>query len=271
MNRTGLSVALALAVIVGGIFAVYPALDLKVASIFAKPDFRPDFSFGLRFHPTLWWLREIGIWISTIVAAPAAAAVVWKLIRPRAPMLIPGRAAILLIVTLALGPGLIVNLGLKDYWGRPRPVEVTQFAGAEIFVPWWDPRGGCEKNCSFVSGDVSGAYWTMAAAAVAPAPWRPLAYAGALAFGSVMGLFRMMAGAHFISDVFFAGFFVFIVIWVCHAALYRWPSTRTTDRAVEDAIAKVAPSRFWPRGQTRPIPRSRKKAPRGAAKRRALR
>lgn len=272
MGRTGLYIALALAAIVGGIFAIWPDLDLKIAGAFVKSDFRPDFTFGLRLHPTVWWLREAGLWISALVVAPAVAAIVWKLVRPRVPMLIPGRAAILLIVTLALGPGVIVNLGLKDYWSRPRPVDVTQFGGQERFVPWWDPRGDCDKNCSFVSGDVSGAYWTMAAAAVAPAAWQPLAYAGALVFGSAMGLLRMMAGGHFASDVFFAGFFVFMVIWLCYAALYRWPSTRTTDRAVEDAIARLSPSRLFSTKARKNLPRpTRKRVARKPARRRVTR
>jgi membrane-associated PAP2 superfamily phosphatase len=275
MGRTGLFIALALAIVVGGIFAIWPELDLKIASIFVKSDFRPEFTFGLRLHPVVWWLREIGLWISAIVVAPAVAAIVWKLIRPRDPMLIPGRAAILLIVTLALGPGLVVNLGLKEYWDRPRPVDVTQFGGNERFVPWWDPRGDCDKNCSFVSGDVSGAYWTLAAAAVAPIAWQPLAYAGALLFGSTMGLLRMMAGGHFISDVFFAGFFVFIIIWLCYALLYRWPSTRTTDKAVEQSIERVAswPSRLFSSRRPAQNARPRKSGTprRRNAKRRAMR
>lgn len=268
MNRTGLYIALALAAVVGGIFGIYPDLDLKIAGHFVRSDFRPDFTFGLRLHPTVWWLREIGLWIAALIVAPAVAAIVWKLTRPDVPMLIPGRAAILLIVTLALGPGVVVNLGLKDYWSRPRPVDVTQFGGKERFVPWWDPRGDCDKNCSFVSGDVSGAYWTMAAAAVAPVAWQPLAYAGAFLLGSAMGALRMMAGGHFFSDVFFAGFFVFMVIWLCYAALYRWPSTRTTDRAVEQALARMAPSRLFSRGRN---PRGKKAAARRPAKRRVLR
>ncbi|MEI9804295.1 MAG: hypothetical protein WDN48_07260 [Pseudolabrys sp.] len=63
---------------------------------------------------------------------------------------------------MALGPGLAVNVLLKDHWGRPRPIDVTQFGGMDKFVPWWDPRGACPNNCSFVSGDVAGAFWTIA-------------------------------------------------------------------------------------------------------------
>jgi membrane-associated PAP2 superfamily phosphatase len=243
MNRTGLYIAIALAAVVGGIFGIYPELDLKIASLFVKSDYRPDFTFGLRLHPVVWWLREAALWISAALVAPAVLALLLKLVRPRAPMLIPGRAAIFLVATLVLAPGIAVNLGLKDYWSRPRPVDVKQFGGNETFVPWWDPRGDCDKNCSFVSGDVSGTYWTLAPAALAPAPWRPLAYAGALAFGTSVGVIRMMAGGHFASDVFFAGFFTFIIIWLVYATIYRWPSTRTTDRAVERSIENAV---GWP-------------------------
>ncbi len=242
MDRTGLYIALALAVIVGGIFGVFPGLDLKIAELFAKPDYRPDFSFGLRLHPGLWWLREAAMWITTVLAAPAIGALVVKAILPRSRMLISGRAAVFLTVSLALAPGLVANVLLKDHWGRPRPVDVVQFGGAEHFVPWWDPRGDCDKNCSFVSGDVSGAFWTLAPAALAPAPWRPVAYGAALILGTATALFRMMAGGHFFSDVFFAGFFTFIIVWLSYAVIYRWSrvSDEDVDYGMERAIVSTA-------------------------------
>lgn len=242
MDRTGLYIALALAVIVGGIFGVFPGLDLRIAELFAKPDYRPDFSFGLRLHPGLWWLREAAMWITTLLAAPAVGALVMKAILPRSRMLIPGRAAVFLTVSLALAPGLVANVLLKDHWGRPRPVDVVQFGGAEHFVPWWDPRGDCDKNCSFVSGDVSGAFWTLAPAALAPAPWRPVAYGAALVLGTATALFRMMAGGHFFSDVFFAGFFTFMVVWLSYAVIYRWSrvSDEDVDQGMERAIVSTA-------------------------------
>ena len=39
--------------------------------------------------------------------------------------------------------------------------EITEFGGQEPFRPWWDPRGACPNNCSFVAGEPSGAFWTM--------------------------------------------------------------------------------------------------------------
>jgi lipid A 4'-phosphatase len=83
-----------------------------------------------------------------------------------------------------------------------------------------------------VSGDVSGAFWTIAPAALAPAPWRPLAYGGAIACGSVVAAVRILAGGHFFTDVFFAGVFTFLIIWLVYGLIYRWPglSEETVER-----------------------------------------
>jgi membrane-associated phospholipid phosphatase len=141
---------------------------------------------------------------------------------------------------MALGPGLVVNVILKDHWGRPRPIDVTQFGGNEHFVPWWDPRGDCPGNCSFVSGDVSGAFWTVAPAALVPPAWRVLAYGAALTLGAAMAALRLVAGAHFFSDAAFAGIFTFLIIWIVHGMIYRWPRTRLSDETIERRLERFS-------------------------------
>src|ERR1035437_10011262 len=141
---------------------------------------------------------------------------------------------------LARGPGFLANAVLKEHWDRPRPIEVTQFGGTEHFVAWWDPRGECDKNCSFVSGDVAGAFWTIAPAALVPPSWRALAYGAALALGAGMAALRIMMGGHFFTDTVFAGVFTFLIIWLVHGLIYRWTRTRLTDEAVERAIERFA-------------------------------
>lgn len=236
MNRTGLMIALAVATVVGLVFGVYSALDIRISGLF----YAPDKAFQAAVDPVFLWLRSITTWIVSAIVAPAFIALAWKLVQPRRPMLIPGRAAVLMIVTLALGPGLVTNMILKDYWGRPRPVDIVEFGGPDRFLPWWDMRGKCLGNCSFVAGEPSGAFWTLAPAALVPPAWRAVAYASALAFGAVIGAGRIMAGAHFFTDVVFAGVFTFLIIWTVHGLLYRWPSTRTTDGWVEGMIERIA-------------------------------
>jgi membrane-associated PAP2 superfamily phosphatase len=236
MNRAGLALALVLAAAAGATFALYPDLDLAIARLFYDPA-KQD--FPLRFHPTLVWLRDESMWVVTALVAPAAVALAVKLVLPFTRMLMSGRAVLFLIATLILGPGLLVNVTMKDYWPRSRPIDVPEFSGSERFVPWWDPRGTCPKNCSFVAGESAGAFWTLAPAALAPPPWRPLAYMAALVFGSAVGALRIAFGGHFFTDVVFAGVFMFLIVWLVHGAIYRWAATRISDQAVERAIERL--------------------------------
>src|SRR6266511_169971 len=239
MNRTGLLIALAVAAAVGLAFGLCPKLDL----ILAAPFFDPATGLWAAAGQGVARVRDAASFIVALVAAPAFIALVGKRGLPRRPMLLSGRAAVLMIVTLGLGPGLLANVLLKDNWGRPRPIDVTEFRGAEHFAPWWDPRGECPKNCSFVAGEPSGAFWTLAGAAVVPPHWRALAYSAALAFGAAVGVLRMAAGAHFFTDWVFAGVFSFLVVWVVHGWLYRWPRTRISDEAVERALERFEAKR----------------------------
>ena len=61
-----------------------------------------------------------------------------------------------------------------------------------------------------------------------------------LAFGTGMAVIRVMAGAHFVSDVIFAGVFTFLIVWLVHGLIYRWPRTRLTDEGVERALERIA-------------------------------
>lgn len=239
MHRTGLIVALAIAAAAGLLFGLFPGFDLAISRLFYAVTDGGNNMFALRLSPVVMHLRNVGLWIGTVLIAPVVGAVILKLLFPRRRLLMSGRAILFLVATMALGPGLLVNVALKDHWGRSRPIDVTQFGGAEHFVPWWDPRGDCPNNCSFVSGDVSGAFWTIAPAALAPPQYRALAYGAAIALGTAMSAFRLMAGGHFPSDVIFAGVFTFLVIWLCYALIYRWPRTRLEDEDVERALERI--------------------------------
>lgn len=239
MNRTGLIVALSIAAIAGAAFGLFPSLDLGIAGVF-YPVRTSGYMFGWRLSPTLMTIHNIALNAGFVLVAPAVLALVTKVIVPRAKMLMSARTAIFLISTMLLAPGLLANVVLKDHWGRPRPIDVTQFGGDQHFVPWWDPRGDCPGNCSFVSGDVATTAWTFAPAALAPAPYRALAYGAALALTAFMAVIRVMAGGHFPSDTVFAGILTFLVIWLAYALIYRWRSTRLDDGAIETALERAS-------------------------------
>jgi len=236
MNRTGLAIALAVAAVVGGLFAAYPQLDLDIAALFYDPATRSFVAWNL---PWVEYARNVASLLIALLVAPAVFAVLGKVVMPRRPMRIAGRAALFLIATLALGPGILANGILKEHSARMRPEDVKELGGAERFTPWWDPRGPCPENCSFIAGEPSGAFWTLAPAALSPPQWRPLAYAGALAFGVAVSVLRMAGGAHFFTDCVFAGVFMFLLVWTFHGLIYRWRGTKLSDAAVEGLIARV--------------------------------
>lgn len=239
MNRTGLVYVLTVAVLAGVLFGVYPELDLQVARHFHAVETANHDVFAMRFYPALMRARNFGLWVPALLVTPAVGALVIKLMWPRRKLLMSGRAAVFLIATMILAPGIMANVFLKEHWGRPRPIEVTQFGGNEHFVPWWDRRGNCAANCSFVSGDVAAAFWTLAPAALAPPQWRALTYVAAFALGTGMATLRTMTGAHFPSDVIFSGVFTYLIVWVVYAFIYRWPRTRLSDDHVDRSLSRL--------------------------------
>lgn len=237
MNRTGLFIALSLSLVVGLLFGVFPELDLKLAALFYDP---AGNAFPVKLDPLAKFARDAAMWIAWGLLVPSIAAIILKLIRPERPMLVRGRTAVFLVVTMLFSAGILTNFTFKSFWGRPRPVTVTEFSGDQAFMPWWDPRGSCGRNCSFFSGEGATAFWTYAPAALTPPPWRPLAYAAATIFGIATSALRMAFGGHFFTDVAIAGLVTFLVIWLFHALIYRWTATRLTDAQVEAALARMA-------------------------------
>ena len=117
------------------------------------------------------------------------------------------RKALFILLFFLLGPGLLVNIALKDQLGRPRPRQVIEFGGTHRFTQCWQPGTG-GRNSSFPSGHAAVAFFSMA-------PWfilrqekqhLALAFLGAgLIFGSLVGVARILQGGHFVSDIVWSG------------------------------------------------------------------
>ncbi|WP_420724689.1 phosphatase PAP2 family protein [Hwanghaeella sp. LZ110] len=122
-----------------------------------------------------------------------------------------------LLLCLILSTGLVVHGVFKENWGRARPKQVTEFAGAQIFTPPLLPAQQCDGNCSFVSGDASVGYVFLALALYA-AKRRKFWILVTVAAGIGMGILRVMNGSHFLSDILYAG------VFTCgtNLILYRW-------------------------------------------------
>jgi membrane-associated phospholipid phosphatase len=108
---------------------------------------------------------------------------------------------------------------LKDHWGRARPYQIEAFGGTHQFTPAPLPADQCQRNCSFVSGHAALGFSLVGFAFLMPTGRpRNLVLAAALSFGALVGLARIAAGHHFLSDIIDAGLVVVGTSWLLH----RW-------------------------------------------------
>ena len=112
-----------------------------------------------------------------------------------------------------IGCGLLANLYFKDTWGRARPVNITEFGGNKIFSRPFIKSDQCIKNCSWISGETSGAFSLMFGSII----MRNHVF---IIFNYLLGLLvffcRLSMGGHFFSDNIYAFFFMIYL-----AYLYR--------------------------------------------------
>tara|TARA_Y100001970_G_scaffold21066_1_gene23932 strand:- start:2043 stop:3338 length:1296 start_codon:yes stop_codon:yes gene_type:complete len=96
---------------------------------------------------------------------------------------------------------LVVNILLKNMWGRARPNDILNFGGSSDFSPWFKISDSCVSNCSFVSGDASVGFMLVSLYFVTN---KKIYFYLALIIGSTLGIIRISAGGHFLSDVIFS-------------------------------------------------------------------
>lgn len=116
------------------------------------------------------------------------------------------KAALLIILTMFIGPGLVANIVLKNYTGRPRPRDVKEFNGSMDFKQPLD-FGVPGKGFSFPCGHCTMGFFFYAAYIILRKKNKSASYAvlsGSLIYGLAMGLGRMAQGGHFASDVIWA-------------------------------------------------------------------
>lgn len=121
----------------------------------------------------------------------------------------------IIFVTLvcSLGPGLFVHEVLKEVYSRPRPRQVQEFGGDYQFVPTLHRASACENCYSFVSGHASAGFMVVALAILYKGRRRCILTSLSIFLGLFIGLARIIQGAHFLSDIIFAGLTVFIIAY----------------------------------------------------------
>ncbi|HEV8019220.1 MAG TPA: phosphatase PAP2 family protein [Steroidobacteraceae bacterium] len=133
--------------------------------------------------------------------------------------------AVLLLLAVALGPGLLVNGVFKDHWQHPRPRDLLEFGGVQHYVP--SPLIGAEGGASFPCGHCTVGFlyatgwWVWKRRRPR---WAYVSLAAGLALGALFGIGRMAAGAHFLSDVIWSALLAFAVVHLLCYHLLRLPA-----------------------------------------------
>ena len=211
---------------VGLLFFLVPESDLRAAALF----YTPGSGFVLHREPGIELMQLVLAWITGVFVSICLALLAINnlsylhRLRGGITLRVPNGSILYLLLTLALGPGLLVNGILKQHWGRARPREVAAFGGDKQFTKAFVLSDQCKTNCSFVSGEASLGFFGLAFMFVAPRRRRKTIVISSLLAGLLIGLVRMGAGAHFLSDVIFAGVFTFLVSCLLYPLLVVPPS-----------------------------------------------
>lgn len=212
------------------IFAKVPQLDLMVAARY----YLPDLGFVHRQDPWVLWSYNWTPWIGR--ALVLALALLWafngliagalrRVGHETKAALCEGfwrRVAMLTVVSALLGPGLLIEGFFKNVAGRPRPVQVIELGGTVPYhgpFQWGDnPR----QHKSFVSSHAAAGFALMGLGLACGPVWRRRWLQIGIVSGAVIGAGRMMQGGHFLSDIIFS----FYSVWICCELVLAWDRRR---------------------------------------------
>jgi len=217
----GAGLALSMAV-----FTLWPELDLLVTHYFfeaSSQSFLANQSGLVQavYIATPWLGRALFI----------ACCLGWLLLKtgPRPQTLAWRRRMLAWLIMAVVGLGLVVDWGLKDNVGRPRPEQLEIFGNSKPFVPAFELSTHCDVNCGFVSGHAAAGFALMTWGIWSAWPRRKRW----LLIGTVTGLFiggvRIVQGGHFLSDVIFSGWAVWLTYILIRQA-WLWLRLRGLTR-----------------------------------------
>jgi lipid A 4'-phosphatase len=216
-----------LLLLAGAVCFAVPAVDLWVSrALYSEPA-----GFVGQRHAWVTWLRNglIVFYFGCLAASIAGwIAAFWT---KRAWFGVDLRKWSFLVLCLSLGPGLVANLILKDQWGRARPKSVVEFGGEKQFTRALLPTNQCKRGCSFVSGEASSVFVPFYAAAAIVPQWAATLLVAGTVGGFVTGAVRMSQGAHFLSDIVFAGLFMALLVLALSRLLRPRAETRKAASA----------------------------------------
>jgi lipid A 4'-phosphatase len=210
-------------IVVMAIFTPFSAnLDLVVAKYFYGQSNEVYAHFA---HNAFYkFVYTYGVYPAQIVAILAAIALIlsycsdrWKAWR------LP---ALVLLLTMIVGAGLIVHSLLKDHWGRPRPKQTIEFGGNLPFRPYYNPNifHQSEPAKSFPCGHCTMGFYFFAVALVGKRLNSKLLFYGGMGIAIVLGIAlsitRMAQGGHYLSDTLMTALIMWLTAYASDWLVY---------------------------------------------------
>jgi membrane-associated phospholipid phosphatase len=222
-------------VVFSAFFLVFPGVDLNVSALF----YVPGRGFTLASDPFLVAFRDGTDYVVLAAVVLVVGSLAAKLARPERPSFVRPNVTAFLLWSLVLGPGLLVNGILKNFWGRPRPSAIAAFGGDAPYVEVWRITTFCTHNCSFVSGETSSAVWLVAVALVLPKRWRLPAILVGFLYAGLVSANRIAFGGHFASDVLLSFGLTLLVIALLHRLFIERPPDWLRNDALEARLTRL--------------------------------
>lgn len=192
----------------GALFVLVPEIDL----IAAKAFYVGGDSFAGSHSVLVPLVRAVFLWTYVAASVLTVAGIGLTFVRRSRWGGLSTVQWLFVALCLSIGPGVVANEIFKDNWGRARPRQIVEFGGDKHFTPALVQAQNCERNCSFVSGEASSIFVLCFAAAALFRRRALLLIGSGVILGSLAGLMRMAQGAHFLSDVVFAGVFMALTV-----------------------------------------------------------
>ncbi|MDR3623740.1 MAG: phosphatase PAP2 family protein [Chlamydiales bacterium] len=194
-----------------------PKLDLLISHFFYIDHFSKAPIWQLFYDYGTWpaWIVAV---ISLIIIIASFFSAYWKKFK---------KDALLFLCSLILGGGIITNLLLKQFWQRPRPVQLDEFGGFIYYHPFWIPlhEYTIEPGRSFPCGHCTMGFIFLAFCFIGiRRNNRPIFYTGlfiTLFLGIGLSLSRIAMGGHFFSDTLASLLIMWLSIVTMDAFLYR--------------------------------------------------
>ena len=211
------------------LLTAFPRIDIDISRVFFDKGF---------YLQQRWWTtfthESMGYFLLISMTA-VVGLYVWNKLSKQKVCGVDGRRVVYLFLVLIVGAGLVVNVLLKDNFGRARPRDIVEFGGAQLYTPPFVASSACHKNCSFSSGEAAGGFFALAIA------WalgrRRRLVVAAVGLGAFVSFCRVATGAHFFSDVVVS----FFVMLIAADVLYYYLMSAASER-LEEREAAIAPT-----------------------------